>query len=84
LGQILETPEKFRLKNEEIELAWQYAYRFFFEYSRPYPWHLVRMWEDYKIRPLKMVLSPEGLEQYSDTFNQLLGMPVDWKKIKEG
>ena len=84
LGQILENPEKFRLKNEEIELAWQYAYRFFFEYSRPFPWHLVRMWDDYKIRPLKTVLSPEGLEQFGDTFNQLLGMPVDWKKIKEG
>jgi len=84
LGQILDNPAKFRLKNEEIELAWQYAYRFFFEYSRPYPWHLVRMWEDYKVRPLKTVLSAEGLEQFGDTFNQLLGMPIDWKKIKEG
>jgi capsule polysaccharide export protein KpsC/LpsZ len=84
LGQILDTPEKFRLKNEEIELAWQYAYRFFFEYSRPYPWHLVRMWDDYKVRPLSTILSPEGLEQYGDTFSHLLGKPIDWKKIKEG
>jgi hypothetical protein len=84
LGQILDNPDKHRLRSEEVELAWQYAYHFFFEYSRPYPWHLVRMWDDYKLRPLSSVLSPEGLEQYGDTFNQLLGMPIDWKKIKEG
>jgi len=84
LGQILDTPAKFRLSDEEMGLAWQYAYRFFFEYSRPYPWHLVRMWDDYKLRPLSAVLSAEGLEQYGDTLNHLLGTPIDWKKINEG
>ena len=84
LGQILEEPEKFRLGNEEIELAWKYAYRFFFEYSRPYPWHLVRLWDDYKAHPLSSVLTDEGMKQFGDTFNHLLGKPIDWKKIKEG
>jgi hypothetical protein len=84
LGQILENPQKYRLKSEEAELAWQYAYRFFFEYSRPYPWHLVRMWDDYKARPLKTVFTPEYMEQYGETFKHLVGEPIDWKNITEG
>ncbi len=84
LGQILENPAKYRLKPEEVKQAWTYAYRFFFEYSRPYPWHLVRMWDDYKAHPMKTVLSPEGMALYGDTFDHLMGEPIDWKNIPEG
>lgn len=78
LGQILEAPANFRLGPEDLESAWQYAYRFFFEYPHPFPWHLVRMWDDYKARPLQEVLSPEGLAQYGSTFDYLTGSPIDW------
>jgi hypothetical protein len=83
LGQILEHPGSYRLNRPEIERAWQYAYRFFFEFPRPFPWHLVRMWEDYKTRPLRSVLSPEGLEQYRSTFCYLIGEPIDWQAIED-
>ncbi len=82
LGQILAAPEKHRLSHEKIELAWQYAYRFFFEFPRPFPWHLVRMWEDYKSNPLSKVLSKKGMEQYADTFNYLVGKPIDWQNVR--
>jgi len=83
LGQILEHPENFRLKRPEVEHAWQYAYQFFFEYPLPFPWHLVRMWEDYKARPLQTVLNPEGQQLYGNTFRYLMGDPIDWK-VNEG
>lgn len=83
LGQILDAPKNFRLNPDEIDLAWRYAYRFFFEYPRPFPWHLVRMWDDYKTRPLKSVLSPEGLELYGSTFQYLTGEAIDWNRVVE-
>jgi hypothetical protein len=81
LGQILENPSAHRLNREQVERAWHYAYRFFFEFPRPFPWHLVRVWEDYKNRPLQSVLSPEGRQQYEATFNYLAGEPLDWKSV---
>ncbi len=56
----------------------QYIYGFFFDFPKPFPWHLVRMWEDYKSRPLSTVLSPEGKAQWADTFRYLTGEPIDW------
>jgi hypothetical protein len=81
LGQILDHPQAFRLSRTQVERAWAYAYRFFFEFPRPFPWHLVRMWEDYKIRPLEAVFSPEGQEQFADTFKYLVGEPLNWKAM---
>ncbi len=81
LGQMLGRPEGFKLTRQQVESAWEYAYRFFFEYPRPFPWHLVRAWEDYKTRPLSAVLSEEGCLQYGETFRYLLGEPVDWHGI---
>jgi capsule polysaccharide export protein KpsC/LpsZ len=81
LGQILAKPSAHRLTRTQVESAWEYAYRFFFEYPRPFPWHLVRVWEDYKARPLSMVLGPEGQAQYGDTFKYLVGEPIDWQGI---
>jgi hypothetical protein len=81
LGQILANPSDFRLSRPQVESAWEYAYRFFFEYPRPFPWHLVRVWEDYKTRPLNVVCGPEGLEQYGETFRYLVGEPINWSAI---
>lgn len=81
LGAALNKPESFRLSRAQVESAWEYAYRFFFDYPRPFPWHLVRVWDDYKARPLSSVLSEEGRAQYGETLRYLLGEPVDWKSI---
>jgi hypothetical protein len=63
-----------------VDRAWQYAYAFFFEFPQPYPWHLVRLWDDYRNNPLPKVFSPEGLEQYGATFRYLAGEPVQWNQ----
>ncbi len=78
LGQILENPEQFRLTREQVASAWQYAYRFFFDYPQPFPWHLVRVWEDYKSRPLTAVMTGKCGELYDRTFRYLVGDPIDW------
>lgn len=84
LGQILSKPSAYRLSRQQVESAWEYAYRFFYEYPRPFPWRLVGMWQDYKAHPLTEILSPEGLKVYGATFNYLLGSPIDWKTACNG
>lgn len=81
LGLILSKPSAYRLSRAQVESAWEYAYRFFFEYPRPFPWHLVRVWDDYKNRPLPVVCGPEGMAQYGETFKYLVGEPIDWRSI---
>ncbi|MEN4043146.1 MAG: hypothetical protein ROW52_04835 [Anaerolineaceae bacterium] len=83
LGQILANPGNYHLSREQVERAWHYAYRFFFEFPRPFPWHLVRMWDDYKARPLSAVLGPEANGQYEATFKYLAGEPLDWKTVSD-
>jgi len=78
LGLLLEHPDEHRLTREQITSAWQYAYRFFFDYPQPFPWHLVRAWEDYKARPLEKVINGDCREQYAPTFRYLVGEPIDW------
>ena len=82
LGQMLEHPANFQLSHAQVERALEYIYGFFFDFPRPFPWHLVRMWEDYKARPFSAVLGPEGKEQWGDTFRYLVGEPIDWKSIE--
>lgn len=78
LGSLLENPKKRRLSQEQINLAWKYAYHFFFDYPKPFPWHLVRMWEDYKQNNLIDVLGTEKFEEYRESFNYLVGEPIKW------
>lgn len=81
LGQILENPSTHRLDREQVERAWRYAYTFFFDYPRPFPWHLVRVWEDYKTRPFRSVFDPESKEHWEPAMRYLVGEPVDWKCV---
>lgn len=83
LGAILENPKQYRLSRAQVESAWRYAYAFFFEFPRPFPWHLVRLWEDYKESPLQAVLGPQSMESYQSTFRYLTGEPLDWNEIEE-
>jgi hypothetical protein len=70
----------YRLTSEQLEAAWNYAYRFFREFPRPFPWHLAKRWQDFEVRPLEYVLG-EGFAQYEATFRYLAGEPIDWKNI---
>lgn len=67
------------LGQHEVELAWRYAHRFFFEFPLPFPWHLVHFWDDIRARPLNTVLRPEGRKPYERTLRALLGEPIDWR-----
>ena len=78
LGPMLENPGDFVLTREQVELALRYIYGFFFDFPKPFPWHLVRMWEDYRTRPLSDVLSPKGKQLWGETFQFLTGEPVEW------
>lgn len=68
-----------RLTEEQTAKAWNYAYRFFFEYPRPFPWRLMNFWDDLEVWPLEKVLSDEGTLQFGDTFEFLVGEPFTWK-----
>ncbi len=84
LGQVLQDPGSHRLNRQQVEKAWQYAYRWFFEFPLPYPWHLVRMWDDYKTHPLKNVVGPERDTEFDATFQYLTGEPINWAPVDAG
>ncbi len=66
------------LTKQQVEQAWNYAYRFFFEYPQPFPWHLVHFWKDLEAWPISRLLSKDGLATYGQTFNYLAGKPIHW------
>jgi hypothetical protein len=67
-----------KLSSDQIDHAWHYAYRFFFDYPQPFPWHLLHFWKDVKATPLSYILSDDGLTKYELTFDYLLGEPFEW------
>jgi hypothetical protein len=67
-----------RLSEDQVELAWRYAYLFFFEFPKPFPWHLLDLKKDFKARPISFVLGEEGRERYDQTFEYLTGKPIEW------
>lgn len=79
LKAILEDPPAYKLSKEQIELAWAYAYRFFFDFPKPYPWHLVHLWEDYTDRPLGKLVKSKEWSEYRQTFDYLIGEPLTWQ-----
>ena len=80
LGKVLSDLPGHRLTEEQTAKAWNYAYRFFFEYPRPFPWRLMNFWDDLEVWPVEKVLSDEGMSQFSDTFKFLAGEPFTWKQ----
>ena len=78
LEALLTNLEIGRLSQEQVEMAWRYAYLFFFDFPKPFPWHLLDLKEDFKARPIKFVLSDEGQARYSETFDALTGGPIRW------
>jgi hypothetical protein len=72
-----------RLTPEQVDQAWHYAYRFFFDYPQPYPWHLMHFWNNAGEYPLTDLFSPEGQAQYGRSFEYLLGEPIEWQAEKD-
>jgi hypothetical protein len=82
--QALNRDKGLYLSENQVELAWNYAYNFFFEYPYPFPWHLLYFWDELQEWPLSRVLSDEGRERYGATFNTLGGEPRDWTSSLAG
>lgn len=79
LNQVFSDPAGSRLDAKTVDQAWLYAYLFFFEFSLPFPWHLLWLKEDFNSRPMRYVLSPAGQARYAKTFAYLAGEPLVWK-----
>ena len=67
-----------RLQPEQVDRAWHYAYRFFFDYPQPFPWHLLHFWKDLENIPLNTLFTEEGQAQFGLTFEYMLGEPFAW------
>ena len=69
---------KKSLTQPQIEIAWAYAYRFFFEYPLVFPWRLMHFWKDMEVWPMGRVLSEEGQTEFGRTFAYLAGEKINW------
>ena len=78
LERLLADLPTYRLSQEQVETAWNYAYRFFFDFPMPFPWRLMKFWQDVDVWPLGRVLSEEGQAEYKQTFDYLAGEPIHW------
>jgi hypothetical protein len=78
LTKVLASPQAHRLGREQVDQAWNYAYRFFFEYPHPFPWHILHFWKDLEDWPLGRVLGDAGQEKFGQTLRYLIGDQVIW------
>jgi hypothetical protein len=75
---VLADPRAYRLSRQQVERAWTYAYRFYFDYPQPFPWHLLHFWNELADWPLERVISMEGRKAFGNTFARLVGEPLGW------
>ncbi len=78
LDRSLNNLEAAWLTQEQVELAWRYAYLFFFAFPKPFPWHILDLKEDLVSRPLAFVLGEEGRARYDETLENLIDIPLKW------
>jgi hypothetical protein len=71
LEQILLNPDQHQPDEAAVQTAWTYAYRFFFEYPQPFPWHIQYFWECEAEWPLERVLGEEGQAEFESTFEAI-------------
>ncbi len=76
LDKLLADLPAYRLPKEQVETAWNYAYRFFFDFPLSFPWRLMKFWQDLETWPLSRVLSEEGRAEFGRAFDYLAGEPV--------
>jgi hypothetical protein len=67
-----------KLSQTQIDQAWHYAYRFFFDYPQPFPWHLLHFADNLQTTPLGDLFTAAGQDSFAHTFDLLLGEPFDW------
>lgn len=79
LEKVLSDIPAHKLSEKQTEFAWNYAYRFFFEYPQPFPWRLMNFWDDLEVWNLERVFSEEGMSQFKATFGLLVGEKFTWK-----
>ena len=82
LDRILASTKSAQLEPHQVDLAWHYAYRFFFDYPQPFPWHLLHFWKDVENTPLSSIFTNEGQAKYARTFDYLLGKPFEWDLVQ--
>jgi hypothetical protein len=81
LERFAQSQESFQLTSQQTDLAWRYAYTFFFDYPIPFPWPMPRFWKELNDWPIEKVLSADGLAEYGDTFDYLVGVPREWSNL---
>lgn len=77
LGRLLEKPDNFHLEQEKIDLAWRYAYHFFYTFPLPFPWH-IKFWGDYDTHHISQVMTAANRKRYEPAFKYLSGEQLDW------
>ncbi|MGH2607021.1 MAG: hypothetical protein ACRDG5_10560, partial [Anaerolineales bacterium] len=80
----LARPDARRLSPEQVETAWHYAYRFFFDFPLPFPWHLLHFWKDMQDRPFEAVVESALEGPYRAAFEALMAGPAPWETEPEG
>ena len=80
LDDIQDKEKALPLEGGQVDLAWRYAYRFFFEFPFVFPWHLIGFWDDIEARPMEHVLERSILTSYERTIRALVGKPIDWER----
>ena len=78
LEDVLRDPAAHRLSTGQVEAAWNYAYRFFFEFPFDFPWRLMHFWKDIEEWPVGRVLSEEGRATFGKAFDHLAGARITW------
>jgi hypothetical protein len=78
LDQLLANLPAAKLSPAQIDQAWHYAYRFFFDYPQPFPWHLLHFADNLQATPLSELFTHAGQAAFARTFDLLLGEPFDW------
>ena len=78
LDAALSDPPSWRLGQQKVQAAWNYGYRFIFEYPHDFPWRLMHFWKDMEEWPMSRVLSAEGQSIFGRTFRHLAGERIVW------
>jgi hypothetical protein len=79
LDSALEDFEKVKFSEDQVRSAWHYAYRFYFDYPQPFPWHMRDFWKNLEKWPVSDMLTEEAQEVYGRTFALLTGAENGWE-----
>ncbi len=83
IDRLLDMPPAQDEIESRIAVARRYAYRFFFEYALPFPWHIVYFWEDQEATPFADVVADAGRRHYHATLQALHGEPIRWAPVPQ-